>query len=434
MLTFMRHRSLAVLAGIAALGLAAPEASAQNRPLPFGVQPYFQVARGLNIQQLAYNTALMGRAYSAVPPYALGYNPYLGGTPYVPPAISPGISPYGANPYASLYANPYSAYANPNSASLTSTSGIPGYSGYDNTANPYGGSGYGESSIGGYMRGIADIANAQGRVVINIEQARLLHEQVRRERLENRRRVFDQYLYFRDHTPSPEDDRQKAQAEFLKRSLNDPPVGDIVSAQSLNTLLADIQKKSTKDTQAPNIPLDESVLRHVNVKPPTGAGNPGLLKNEGKLSWPSVLRGPQYQKEKESLDELAPTAYEQTISGGVRPTTLKDMTNAVQQLQQKLADNIKELTPTQYGEARRFLGNFEDALSLLRQPNAGEYFKAAKGKTIGDLVRYMTQNGLVFAPAVPGGENAYVALQRALAVYDSAASAQVVAEKPEKEK
>jgi hypothetical protein len=45
----------------------------------------------------------------------------------------------------------------------------------------------------------------------------------------------------------------------------------------------------------------------------------------------------------------------------------------------------------------------------------------------------MSLKGLQFAPAVAGDEGAYVAIHRALAAYDSAANAQVVAEKqPEK--
>jgi hypothetical protein len=42
----------------------------------------------------------------------------------------------------------------------------------------------------------------------------------------------------------------------------------------------------------------------------------------------------------------------------------------------------------------------------------------------------MTRNGLQFAPAVPGDEPAYIALQRALANYDSVMQTNV-AERPE---
>lgn len=412
MFTFMKHRSLAVLASLAALGLAPSEVSAQFGT--FGINPYFQVRRGLTIQQAAYNTALMGRAYSNFPPYAFGANPY---TAPVGPVVPP-VNPYAA---ASLYSNPYSGYANPYSASLTSSP----YGGYDS------GSYYGETPIGGYMRGIAGIISSEGNAVVNIEQSNLLHEQVRRERIENRRRAFDQYLYFREHTPTPEDDRQKAMKELVRRSLNDPPMGDITSGVALNTLLNDIQKKGD-NVQGPSIPLDNDILRHINVKSPASAGNPGLLKNEGRLTWPVVLRGPQYKEERDVLNDLTPAAYDQAVSGKSDPGTLESMTAAVRRLGNKLRDNIKDLTPTEYSEGRRFLNNYEDALALLRQPSAGDYFtqKAPKGKNIADLVQHMSKKGLVFAPAVSGDEAAYLALQRALAAYDAGANAQVVTDKP----
>ncbi len=413
MFTFMKQRSLAVLA-LAALGLAPSEVGAQFGT--FGINPYFQVRRGLTIQQLAYNTALMGRAYSNFPPYAFGANPYT--APVIPP-----VNPYGAAA-AALYSNPYAGYANPYTASLTSTP----YGGYD-SGSGYG-SYYGESPLGGYMRGIAGIISSEGNALVNIEQANLLHEQVRRERMENRRRAFDQYLYEREHTPTPEDERARAMREQVRRSLNDPPMGDITSGLALNTLLADIQKKGD-NVQGPPIALDNDILRHVNVKSPSGGGNPGLLKNEGRLSWPVVLRGPQYKDERDVLNDLTPAAYDQAVSGKSDPATLESMTAAVRRLGEKLRDNIKDLTPTEYSEGRRFLSDYEDALALLRQPGAGDYFtqKAPKGKTVQELVQHMLKKGLVFAPAVPGDEGAYLALQRALAAYDAGINPQVVTDK-----
>ena len=43
-----------------------------------------------------------------------------------------------------------------------------------------------------------------------------------------------------------------------------------------------------------------------------------------------------------------------------------------------------------------------------------------KGKTVQDLVDYMVQKGLRFAPAVSGDEAAYQALYSALQAYDLA--------------
>jgi hypothetical protein len=44
-----------------------------------------------------------------------------------------------------------------------------------------------------------------------------------------------------------------------------------------------------------------------------------------------------------------------------------------------------------------------------------------KAKTVPELIKFMADRGLQFAPAVPGDENAYQALHSALAAYDRAA-------------
>ncbi len=70
-------------------------------------------------------------------------------------------------------------------------------------------------------------------------------------------------------------------------------------------------------------------------------------------------------------------------------------------------------------------------MRALGNPDVGDYFNqkfAAKGKTTAELVKYMSDKGLKFAPATPGDEAAYRAVHQALAIYDVSLS-QSVAEK-----
>jgi hypothetical protein len=91
--------------------------------LPSWINPAFQVAPGLTIGQAAYNTAVLGRALSFVPPYALGFNPYSGYSPYMGYGGSYAMMPYGMG---------YGGYG-----------GSPGYGGYGSqgTSAGYGGGG-----------------------------------------------------------------------------------------------------------------------------------------------------------------------------------------------------------------------------------------------------------------------------------------------------
>jgi hypothetical protein len=407
---------VAVILGLMLLALGTQKANAQ---VPgYVVSP----RRGLTLRQAAYNVATLGQALSFVPPYALGFNPY----PRIVtnPVIAPITNPYagaGINPYASLYANPY--------ASLTSNA-YGTSPGYDNSYyNPY----YNYwDPYGGYLRGGADVINAQGRFMVNQQQAYLTREQVRSERIANRRKIFDEYLYEREKTPTPEEERQRHQLDQLNRSRNNPPVTEIWSGKALNDILADLRKLSTKAPQAgqlvniQQLPLDEDGFKHINVT--QGGGSIGLLKNEGRLKWPAALAGPDFKEQRDRVNSLAQAAIRQAeFNNQVDPGTLTQLSNDVDNLHSQLRKNGGDLPFAVYTEAKTFLNNLDDAVSGLRQQSVGNYFTgkfAIKAKTVPELVDFMTKQGLQFAPAVPGDESAYVALHQALANYDTAAQAQ----------
>ena len=312
---------------------------------------------------------------------------------------SPGTSAMQANPYASLASG---SYANS----------------------------YSESDISGALRGAADLISAQGRWMTSLQQGDLLKEQNRQATIATERKDFEQYLYERTHTPTFEQERQRVAAENLKRSLNEPPVSEILSGQSLNTLLDDLSKRRLDETDDQSISLDEDVLRHINLT--AGRGNAGLLKNEGRLSWPVALREDAYKTDRELLNSLAPEAIYQAINGRVDAGTMHAMTRAVERLRGRLAENVKELTANQFIEANRFLADLSEGLRALSRPDAGNHFNgkyAARGRTAADLIRHMIANGLRFAPAVPGDAPAYVSVHRALAAYDAGTSGRAIAER-----
>src|SRR5262249_41121461 len=156
-------------------------------------------------------------------------------------------------------------------------------------------------------------------------------------------------------TPTAEDDRQRALQQQITRSLNNPPMAEVLSGQAQNYVLADIRKNdSKKNGQPPAIPLDEDLLRQVNLTP--GTGNPGLLKNDGRIAWPLALQSDDYRSDRELLNSLAPEAIRQAVNGRVDPGALKDMNGALAKLRDKLTGNIRDITPNDYIEASRFLG------------------------------------------------------------------------------
>jgi hypothetical protein len=117
-------RPIALLAGavLLALTLTPADAHAQFRPggrMPstVGLQSYlawnrvnpnYYLPNGMTLNQYAYTMATLGRAYSYIPPYTLGYNPYPQVVNYGPvyPVYQPYV-PYNYTPYYSY--NPYLA-------------------------------------------------------------------------------------------------------------------------------------------------------------------------------------------------------------------------------------------------------------------------------------------------------------------------------------
>jgi len=84
----------------------------------------------------------------------------------------------------------------------------------------------------------------------------------------------------------------------------------------------------------------------------------------------------------------------------------------------------RDLPPNAYIDAKSFLNNLSSSVSALQQRDVGNYFTgkyALRVKTVPELVKYMSEQGLRFAPAVPGEEGPYQALYQALVSYDLAA-------------
>jgi hypothetical protein len=112
----------AVAIAAASLLVLASDSHAQVRrplvitpPTPFTTNYY--LPDGTNINQYAYNISVLGQAYSQIPPWILGYNPYPSPvySPYPPiypitPSPIPTISP---PPYVPRMPIPSPTFLNP---------------------------------------------------------------------------------------------------------------------------------------------------------------------------------------------------------------------------------------------------------------------------------------------------------------------------------
>jgi hypothetical protein len=431
MYAFVKRLAVAALVAGASLSLASSSVEAQmsarpgfmSRPnIAPATPPVFQVPPNVGAQQAAANIATLGAAYSFVPPYALSYNPYMGAAPapfYAPYAGGLAASPYaGLSPYvggAAFTSTPYGA----STASMSAYDSLPSY------ASPYVQSYYPDPA-GSYLRGGADVVNAQGKYLINKERALMMVEQVKQAKLETRRKEWEQREWERAHTPSWVENEEKQQALDVRRSQNSASTAEILSGAALNALLDHAAKLQAKGL-GPTLDVDADVLKRINVA--AGGGSVAILKNDGRLSWPAALQTPLFDQERKHINEIGPEVVKSARFGKIDAALVQDMIGDVRRMKDTLGKEVLDLAPSQYVEANRFLRQLDDATRALEQPDVANFFTqrySAKGKNVAELVKNMARDGLHFAPAVAGDESAYLAIHRALSAYDVGLQGQVV--------
>ncbi len=366
-----------------------------------GVNPFFRVAPGMTLPQFAFNSAVLGQALSNIPPYALGYNPYQGGLNYG--YSSGGLNPYGTGLYSmtSPYASGY---------------GTNGYSG------AYGSGSYSSDPASAYLKSAAELTNANAGYQVTLQEARLLNEQVNQTRADTQQRLYLDAQYRRRLSPVEEDFRAAERAAVLGRARRDPPLAEILSGKALNDLLLHLAAQQGKRVKGPALPLDEGVLGRIHVTPGTNS-HVAVIQAEGTLRWPAPLQVPAFAEARGRVDQivreavrLAPFNHEPEAS------LIADLRLAIKSLNQAVVRHVAELSPSEYVESRRYLHHLASALQALEGPNAGNYFSGkwvARGKNVPELVQFMSEQGLQFAPAGTGDEAAYRSLHQALVAFDA---------------
>jgi len=304
-------------------------------------------------------------------------------------------------------------------------------SAYGNSLSPYSSYGYGSqmdplgSALLGYgyaLQGAASLTQANSRYWIDTQTAAMTREQVRQEALNTERRRIELAQWYDSIRPTAVTLRTQELATELDNARRFAADSDILSGRALNALLDSIQK-SARPTGGQAIPLEEDIVRRLNVAPAGGNGNVGMTKDAGKLNWPDALQDRRFDEPRKRLTRNMALAV-QTLKDGetLRPDVLRDIRSDARTIGRTLDEVAGDLAPPQYFEARRFVKQLGDAVAALADPKAVNYFNGtwqARGKTVPDLVGQMTRNGLQFAAAADGDEAAYRAVYEALRAYES---------------
>jgi len=293
--------------------------------------------------------------------------------------------------------------------------------------------GYNWDPYGGYLHGAASVIQAQSQYMVSFQQGRMIKEQVRSAKLDNRRKEIEQWLWERENIPTNQDERERFQRETLRYYRNNPSQTEIWSGTPLNELLLDLQKTMPMGELPPSPPLTEDLLAKINVTTGRRDSNIGLLKYE-KLHWPLLLRRSAFAQEREEIEGLVNLTVTSAAKGDMDAEALQALLDKLTGLQKKLltllrtAGDEPNFSPTMYVDARGFLNQLNDGAKVLQQPDAVNYLNgkySAQGKNVAELVKHMTDKGLRFSPVTPGNETAYTTLHRHMARFDEQQGSQL---------
>jgi hypothetical protein len=284
---------------------------------------------------------------------------------------------------------------------------------------------YGDA--GGLLFGQGDVLRAYGMAITSQEQARILRQQSIQARLDTQRKRFELEMYIKANTPSFTEEQAKIARTTLRRIQTNSTPAEISTGKSLNLMLDDARRFSTRKVSVDNLALSEDVLLQLNVT--SSEFGLGALRSGGKIAWPIGLQEIMSPELRKTLDTQAQALVQGASKGKIDVNIFRDFSNELDRTAELLVKKVNDVGP-HYLEAKRFLSDLQDARKALEKGEAQhqiQYMKwvsAGGGKSVQDVVDYLISKGLRFAPATTQDEAAYRAFFSAFVVYDVALNAQ----------
>ena len=262
-------------------------------------------------------------------------------------------------------------------------------------------------NAGAYLNGSASVMQAYGDVVVKQEEARITAEKAKQAKLDTRKQAFDQMMYEKANTPTYTEVAIKEKAQLLTRIMNFPQPSEITDGRALNIMLPYLQDLSSHGSMGPPVPIPQSMVNLLNLSG-NGANSVGMLRAGGQVEWPIGLQGVNQK----SLDKLLPQAYSAAASGKLTPKLMKEVRTELTTMRETLRKQVQkdEIDTSSYLQAIQFYNSLVGSVDALERPDAKKQLGGAyspRARNVQELVDFMTDNGLKFAPATPGSESAY---------------------------
>lgn len=331
-------------------------------------------------------------------PYVIQpFNPLGPAAPGVSPTNLPGsVNPSYLGPYDPLNYTPY---------------------------NPYS---YGIGPVGGALIGLADLHRAQGTVIMNVEQSRIIRQQAVQAKFDTQRKRFELEMYIKANTPTFTEEQNRIARNTLRRIHSHSMPAEIASGKALNLMLEDARKFPSRKIAAEQITLSEDILMQLNVS--ASHVGLGVLRNDGRITWPLSVQEVLTPEQMKTLEVQSQALVAAALKGKLDPNVYRDFGAELDRTYEGVVKRVNEIAGPQYLETKRFLNELKDARLALDKGEAlrqVQYQKfVAGGRSIQEVVDFMISKGLTFAPATAQDEASYRAFYSALVAFDVALNSQ----------
>jgi hypothetical protein len=275
---------------------------------------------------------------------------------------------------------------------------------------------------GAALQGAASLTSAQGAYWNQIEQARIAREQSYQASIETAKQRVEFQKWYEQNRPTALTMAATAKASALNWARNDAEDTQIWDGRALNVLLQSILT-AFNPTAGPNIGLDQTTVRGLNLMLPSSRGSLALAKNGGKIAWTETLEGSAFDDARNGFSQQFAEGIKTALGGNTAPLVqIKILQDQLKILNSTLDDQVQDISPTAYIDSRRLLNQLKYAIQGLSNPllcaTCSDKWKK-QIHTVADVVKYCMDNGMQFGPAVAGGDYpAYIAFYYAIRNYE----------------
>ena len=152
------------------------------------------------------------------------------------------------------------------------------------------------------------------------------------------------------------------------------------------------------------------------------AAGRSVIKANGSLNWPVIMRSRDFEPIRKVLDQQVATAIRMVRSDSLDAETYTNLQKEAEKLQKYIDSLVGDMRPDDYIRANRFSTSLDKDVVLLGGDNAKKYFSGdfkLSGSSVAEVLDNMFKSGLKFAAAGDSDRQAYNAFYNSLLQYDA---------------